>query len=67
MILFVLKFIFVFTSPPVKELLHRKPELAIDIVITKHNGEKSPLTKSYLKSLKSLAKSFINNRSTNRT
>jgi hypothetical protein len=42
-------------------------ELAIDIVITKHNGEKSPLTKSYLKSLKSLAKSFINNRSTNRT
>lgn len=42
-------------------------ELAIDIVITKHNREKSPLTKSYLKSLKSLAKSFINNRSTNRT
>lgn len=42
-------------------------ELAIDIIITKHNGEKSPLTKSYLKSLKSLAKSFINNRSTNRT
>lgn len=38
-------------------------ELAIDIIITKHNGEKSPLTKSYLKSLKSLAKSFINNRS----
>ena len=30
-------------------------ELAIDIVITKHNGEKS------------LVKSFINNRSTNRT
>ena len=33
MILFVLKFIFVFTSPPVKELLHRKPELAIDFLI----------------------------------
>lgn len=33
MILFVLKFIFVFTSPPVKELLHRKPELAIDFII----------------------------------
>lgn len=33
MILFVLKFIFVFTSPPVEELPHRKPELAIDFLI----------------------------------
>ena len=33
MILFVLKFIFVFTSPPVEELLHRKPELVIDFLI----------------------------------
>ena len=33
MILFVLKFIFVFTFPPVKEALDRKPELAIDFLI----------------------------------
>jgi hypothetical protein len=33
MILFVLKFIFVFTSPPVEEALDREPELAIDFLI----------------------------------
>ena len=39
----------------------------IDIVSAKPNGEKSPLTKSSLRTTKSLVKSFTNNRSTNRT
>ena len=42
-------------------------ELAIDIVITKHNGEKSPLPKSSLRTTKSLAKPFTNNRNINTT
>ena len=42
-------------------------ELAIDIVSAKPNGEKLPLTKSSLRTIKSLVKSFTNNRNINTT
>lgn len=59
MILFMLLFI--------DDFINNNIEIDIDIVIAKLNGEKLPLTKSYLKSLKSLVKSFTNSKSINKT
>lgn len=51
----------------IDDFINNNIEIDIDIVIAKLNGEKLPLTKSYLKSLKSLVKSFTNSKSINKT